>query len=215
MSNLFGENSGVHCFLSRLADDLLYSILTLICSVPVVTAGTALTALFDLIMRSETHREAGAIVYFRRFAFHFRRTMISWIGLAAADALWIFAFRYVPLLSGLFRTLLFGFLFFALWVLIMLHLYLPPLFVAEREGNFLSLWKEAVFTGIALLPRSLLMMLAALVPVLFYMFDPAFFWGISFLWLFFWPALAARIFFHLIQKYFPEFSDLPPADPEE
>ena len=215
MKKLFSEDSGIRLALASLADDMLYSILTLICSLPVITAGTAVTALFDLIMRSETHREIGVRVFFQRFVYHFRRTTLSWIALAAADTLFIFAFRLTARSGSSLRTLMFGSLFFLFWILLLLHIYLPPVFTAERNRTVLAYWKESVFTGIALLPRSVLIFIVILVPVMLYISVPELFWSISFIWLFFWPAVLARIVFRLIRSFFPEFSDLPPADQED
>ena len=206
MRSLFREDSGIRQALASLADDLLYSVLTLICSVPVITAGAAFTALFDLIMRAETRRGYGAGVYFQRFGFHFRRATVSWSCLLLLDAALFFGIRFTVTNGEQFRTMLWGLLFFACWMLLLLHFYLPPLLTAERSDPLFTLWKTALFTGIALLPRSFLMLLITAVPGLFYIYLPEFFWNISFFWVFFWPAIAARLFFTLIRKYFPEFA---------
>lgn len=206
MKSIFSEDSLVRQALASLADDLLYSVLTLVCSIPVVTAGSAFTALFDLIMRTETGFGNGVKVYFSRFAFHFRKATISWSCLLVLDALLFYGIRMNASADSPFRGMIWGVLFFIGWLLLILHLYLPPLLTTEREYSFAELWKTALFTGIALLPRTILMLAAASLPLLCYVFMPNVFWSISFFWVFFWPAIAARIFLALIRKYFPEFS---------
>ena len=215
MRSLLREGSPVRLALASLADDLLYSVLCLLCSVPVVTAGAAVTALFDLIMRTETGRDYGAGVYFRRFAALFKKATISWSCLILLDALLFFCFRLNASAGGPFRGLLWGLLFFCAWLLFFLHLYLPPLISVERQGTLFSVWRSALFMGIALLPRSVLMLLVTAVPFLFWFLVPEVFWNISFFFVFFWPAVAARIFFRLVGKYFPEFDREPPVTEED
>ena len=99
-------------------------------------------------------------------------------------------------------------------MLIILHLYLPPLLTAERGGSLFTTWKSALFTGIALLPRSMLMLLTVLLPLLCYIYLPNVFWSISFFWVFFWPAIIARIFLALIRRFFPEFDRPDDAEPD-
>lgn len=211
MRSLFREGSPVRLALASLADDLLYSVLCLLCSLPVVTAGTAVTTLFDLIMRAETGREYGSEVWFRRFGALFKRASVSWSCLILLDALLFFCFRLNSSAGGAFRRLLWGILFFCAWLLFFLHLYLPPFLSAEREGSLFSLWKSALFMGIALLPRSVIMLAVTAVPFLCWFLIPDIFWSISFFFVFFWPAIAARIFFRLVGKFFPEFDREPPV----
>ncbi len=206
MKSLFREDSLIRQALASLADDLLYSILTLICSIPLVTAGAAVTALFDLIMRTETGLGCGVSVYFQRFRFHFRKATLSWACLIILDTLLFFGLRLNASAEGAFRGMLWGLLFFVGWMLLFLHMYLPPLLTAERNLTPSALWKSALFTGIALLPRSILMLFIAAFPLLCYIFLTNVFWSISFFWVFFWPAITVRIFFSLIQKYFSEFN---------
>ncbi len=207
MKSLFREDSPVRLALASLADDLLYSVLTLICSVPLVTAGAAVTALFDIMARAETGRGYGAKVYFERFGAHFRKATLSWACLMLLDALLFFGIRLNASAGSSLRGMLWGLLFFIGWLLVFLHLYLPPLLTAERSGPLFGIWKSALFTGIALLPRSVLMLLITALPLFCYIFLPNVFWTVSFFWVFFWPAIAMRIFFKLIRRFFPEFTE--------
>lgn len=206
MKQLLAERSPIRMAIESLADDLLYSVLALLCAVPLITAGAAFTALFDMIFHCETNRGIGIKEYFSRFAFHFRKATVSWAGMVFLGGILFLVIRYNATHAGPFRIMIWGILFFLIWLWILLAFYMPPLLTAEREGSVPELWKTALFTGIALLPRSVLMMLIASLPGLVYLWLPDVFWYISFFWVFFWPAAAARLIFKLIRPCFPEFN---------
>lgn len=206
MNRLFGEGSSIRQFLAALFDDLLFSVLTLLCSLPLVTAGAAVTALFDVTVQNAAADGAGARDFFRSFSAHFKRATLSWAFLLLFGAAVFYGFRLNAARGGALRIPLWGLLFLGVWLLLLLVLYLPPTLVSHREERLPTVWKRALHTGIALLPRSVLLLLIAAVPFAFYVLLPDIFWYISFLWVFFWPSIAARAALALLRPFYPAFS---------
>ncbi len=76
----FDLDSPLMQFLSRMADLLLLNVLTLLCSLPIVTAGAAQTALHYMCLKM-AREEEGSITkgYFRSFARNFRQATAIWL----------------------------------------------------------------------------------------------------------------------------------------
>lgn len=50
--NLLNEDNVVHVFLNKLGDIVIANLLFILCSIPVITIGPALTALYHCMMRT-------------------------------------------------------------------------------------------------------------------------------------------------------------------
>ena len=50
--NLLNEDNVVHVFLNKLGDIVIANLLFIFCSIPVITIGPALTALYHCMMRT-------------------------------------------------------------------------------------------------------------------------------------------------------------------
>ncbi len=87
MKRIFDMDGPFARTLSAAADLVVLNLLTLLCCLPVVTAGAAVTALYDRVIHL-VRGEDGRIVrpFFRSFAGNFRQGTIFWLLLLAAAA---------------------------------------------------------------------------------------------------------------------------------
>ena len=80
MNSLFNIDGKLYSFLSKLSQLMWVNILTLICSVPVVTIGAAATAMWKLVYQIyHGEEEPVTKTFFRAFAGNFRQATVIWL----------------------------------------------------------------------------------------------------------------------------------------
>ena len=85
MINLLNEDNFLHIFLNRVGDIVVSNLLFVLCSVPIVTIGPALTALYQVMLKiAKGDEPRPARVFFKAFRQNFRQSLILWLGLLAA-----------------------------------------------------------------------------------------------------------------------------------
>lgn len=165
MGRLFNLDSPLFSFLNRLADLFFLNILTMICCIPVITAGASLTALNYVVLKMVRNEEGYLTrAFFKSFKQNFKQATIIWliflavIGILAGDA-FIMKYSSVEFPSWLRIALtVLAFTVFFVWV----HVF-PVL--AKFENSIRQTFKNALFMGILALPKTILMMVCWLIPV--------------------------------------------------
>ena len=173
MKNLFSLDNPFMQMLSHVADFILQNLLFLLCSLPVVTMGASIAALHK-VMQDVVFDADNRVCsrFFSAFKENFKQATAVWLGTLvvcaalAADAILIHLY---------FRGALAGILYALLIVLAVVVIgtlnYLFPLMV--RYSNTV---KEhvcnAVILAVCKLPRTLLLCLLTLLPVLLLFFAP-------------------------------------------
>ena len=157
MKWFFDMDNPVMRTLSLAADLIVLNLLTALCSLPVITAGAALTALFDQcirLVRDEDNSVAKG--FFRAFRANFKTGTLLWLlFLAAGLLLWLdnlAAAAAVPVMRvGIAALALLGLalLFYAFGLL------------ARYENTVRGTLKNAVALAVACFPRTLGMLLFA------------------------------------------------------
>lgn len=165
MSRMKNENNIIIRFTTVFMELLIINLLTLLCCLPIITIGPALTAFHDACIKI-VRKEEGYIA--RRFFTVFRRDLKSsillflpflFIFLGAAADLFIgltapgLLPQYVSIPAGAAGLLAF---FFFQWVF--------PI-QARFHGSFTGILKTAFFLAVARFPRTLAMALMWLIPV--------------------------------------------------
>lgn len=153
MKRLFDMDNPVMRALSVAADLLVLNLLTLLCSLPILTAGAAFTALNDVIIHI-VRQEEGYIVkpFFRSFAGNFKKgTVLGILLLAAAVFLYfdyLAALVYIPPLRA-------GIAAIAVIVLAV-AMYAFPL-LSRYENTLGGTLKNAATLSVGYFPRTLAM----------------------------------------------------------
>ena len=80
MGRIFDMDSPVMRFLTVMADLMILNILTIICCIPIITAGASLTGLHYVLLKMARNEE-GYIVksFFKSFKQNFRQATIIWL----------------------------------------------------------------------------------------------------------------------------------------
>ena len=190
MKNLFNLDNPIMQMLARIGDLILLSIITLVLCLPIVTFGPAVTALFKTVY-ALTLDTCGAVIptYFRAFRDNFKQSgiagaaMLLVLASLVCDVLLLRTY-YAGNLGNTYKALLAVVTILALLIL-SLTAYLFPLI--SRYNNTLSEHlRNAAILMIMNFPRTLLMVLVHLLPLLALYFQPDFVLRT----LIFWPLLA-------------------------
>lgn len=181
-----GESRAFHA-LNFLADLVLLNLLTVLCSIPVITAGAASTALYYTMGKMREGEAHLYKSYFKSFKENFKQSTILWLLLLVVGAGICFcALMYyqmnMPLLLAC--TLLGLFIWGAVisWVF--------PLLSKFYSTTFGTL-RNAMLFGTSYFLLTVCMTLVNLIPIVVFLFIPNIFIYLTPLWLLVWFSFAA------------------------
>ena len=159
---LFNLDSPLMQFLNKVADLMWLNVLTLICCIPIVTVGPALTALHYMALKIARDEECYiARDYFKSFKLNLRQGIV----------IWLIELVVIILLVGDFLILRFSTISFgqpmkivlavvAVLVLFTFTFVYPVL--AKFDNTVMRTIKNAFFIGILQFPKTILMMILSL-----------------------------------------------------
>lgn len=163
---IFAVDGKLARFLNCLGNLIVLNILTLICSLPIITAGASVTALYTMVMRI-VRKEEGSILkgYFQAFKANFRQATILWIifgGLIGFMTFDIWLLRSVTGTFGtLYRVLLF--VLILLFAMVLIHSFAV---LARFDNTIKNTAKNAFLFCAGKFPQALLMLLLTMIPVI-------------------------------------------------
>lgn len=171
MRKIFGFSSKLMNIMNRAADLLLLNILFIVTSIPIITIGASVTALYSVMMKVCMDVEGYIIKdYFQTFKRQFMKASCLWgifIGIAAVigvDAyFYIFSARAVFFMRYLFYILLICFVFILSYSFVVLEQ------MKCTVGNVL---KNAIVLSIRFLPYTLAIVLCNLLSIIIIMVFP-------------------------------------------
>lgn len=170
--SIFNYDGPLMTFLSKVADLMILNFLTLLCCIPIVTAGAAITALNYMTLKI-VRGEEGYVFrgYFKAFKSNFKQATILWLIILGA-VLIIVGDAYIILNSGLnFHFIILGLVGLATLIAVLTIVFILPL-QAKFENSVKNTLKNAFALGMVQLPRALIMFVFTLLPgVLFFFFE--------------------------------------------
>ena len=158
MNWLFDADKPLMRALSIIADLMILNILTILCSLPILTAGAAITSMFHVAIRV-IRNEDGAMLkdYFGAFRSNFKKATVLWLILLAAALIlyvdYIAAELFIPVMCA-------GICAVAVVVLV-IALYTFAL-LARYENTLRGTLKNAAVLAVGYFPRTLGMTLFAI-----------------------------------------------------
>ena len=189
--------------LSKVADLMILNLLTVVCCIPVITVGPALTALNYMALKIVRNEDSYIVRgFFKSFRENLRQGIIIWIlFLLAAFVLW---FDYVVMGStetqfGGIGQILVG---VAAIFVICTALYAFPL-LAKFQNSIRATLKNALLVSMMQFPKTVLMFVMYLIPLLIFIFV---FQMIPFV-LFFGFSVPAWVSAKLYNKFFQKLED--------
>lgn len=156
---LFDSDSPLIRGLSRIFDCLLLSILTIICSLPIITIGAAVSALYDIMIKMVLDRDQGIFKpYFISFAKNLKKGTLIWliclVGIAFVGANYYLLNLEVAGVAEWMRTVILVVVFIVTLLMSFVLIYVFPL-QARYENKIGTTLKNALFISIVQFPRSI------------------------------------------------------------
>ena len=159
MNRFFDMDSPIMRFLNRVADLVWLNVLTIICCIPVITAGASLTALHYVALRM-TRTEEGYITkdFFKSFKENFLQATVIWIVMLVLAAglgadFYIMAFSSVEM-GSVIQVLVFA----AAFLLLFGGIYVFP-FQARFANTIRNTVKNAYITSVMNFPKTMLILI--------------------------------------------------------
>ena len=155
MNKLFDIDSPIIAFLSRLADLIWLNLLTLICCIPIVTAGAAITALHYVTIKM-VRNEEGYLTksYFKSFKENFLQATGLWVAFVLILAVAVGDFYFINMMDSgvafVLRTGLIAVFFFYMCGAV----YWFPL-LSRFENTMKNTVKNACLLGILNFPKTI------------------------------------------------------------
>lgn len=179
--NLFNLDSPIMQFLSKLADLVILNLLFIVCCIPIITIGPALTALYTVTLKAARNEESYIVrSFFQAFKRNFKIGTLAWlIMLAVGIVLWM-DFRILPGLPGSAGNILMILTLAVLFFYFIIMMYLFP-YIARFENTLPATIKNTFLMSVAHLPYTLLLVVFAVLAVLATLFIN--FAIIGFVWL--------------------------------
>lgn len=153
MHNLLNPDNRVMIFITKVADSVFLNLLWFIFSIPIVTAGAATTALFDVSIKMVRDEEGNIFHNFwQSFKSNLKSTMKTWLILLAAGA--VFAvdgyFFFHMHNEGAFWTILTAIYLVALAAYLIIMMYVFPL-MARFDNTPGAMIRNALMVGMRFL----------------------------------------------------------------
>lgn len=172
MSRFFDLDSPVMRFLTKVADLMILNLLTVLCCIPVITAGAALTALHYVLLKMARNEEGYiARSFFKSFRQNFKQATIIWLFFLAFIIVFIGDIMIFNYSSMEFPTALKVVLFAVTLLVMMVAVYVFPV-LSRFDNTIFNTLKNALFMSILSLPKTILMLILYVAPVAVLYFVP-------------------------------------------
>lgn len=165
---LFNLDSPVMAFLGKVADLMILNLLTLICCIPIVTAGAAFTALHYVALKIVRDEETYIVKsYFKSFRQNFRQATVIWL-LIMIVGLFIGYDIYIIVKSGIEFHIVFKIIIGIVAVMVLFTvLYVFPV-LSKFDNTIKQTIKNAFLMSLMQFPKTLLTILIYLIPVILF-----------------------------------------------
>lgn len=170
MGKIFDLESPLFSFLSKMADLIWLNILTVVCSIPIFTIGASLTALNYVVLKM-VRNEEGYInkSFFKSFKQNFKQATIIWLIILAVIMVLAGDFYILKYAVFEFPAWLRAILFAITFILLIAVMHIFPV-LAKFENTIKNTFKNSFLMGILSLPKTILMIICWIIPVLIGLF---------------------------------------------
>ncbi|MGL5258969.1 MAG: YesL family protein [Lachnospiraceae bacterium] len=204
MDRIFGLESPIMVFMSRVADLLLLNIITLICCIPIFTIGASVTSLHYVTIKI-VKGEDGYILrnFFKSFKENFKQSTILWLVYVVIGIVFYFDYMIISY-SGLNIPSVLGIVVIAVFILIAItFMYIFPV-LSRFENTIKNTVKNSFFMSILNLQWTFLLIIIYAIPVALLLTTTA-----SWIFLFLFGAsvasyIASYIWVRIFKKYEPK-----------
>lgn len=202
MMGIFNEDNFLNTALLKIWDLVLANLLFILCSIPLLTIGPSLTALYHCTLRIVKGTHTGTLkTFFHAFKSNFKNSMVVWLGSLLLFFILYNNLTFLQQMDGSFAAVLFYMTIFLAVFLLMITAYIYPV-LAAFEGNLKTLLKDAVLFAYLHIFKTIRLLLVWILPCLLTYFDTQFQPLYVFCWFFFLFSTLAYINSFTLYKLF-------------
>ncbi len=203
--NLLNEDNVIHIFLNKLGDIIVANLLFLLCCIPIITIGPALTALYHCMLRTVKGNNNGTTkTFFRAFKENFRQSLIVWLGLLAVGFILFLNIRFLQNTASVVSKPLFYVSLGIAGLVIILALYIFPV-IAAFANTTVNLLKNAYVFAFLHFPSTLAIAVITILPMFMTYRDIKLMPLYACCWFFFGFGLTAYVNSLLLYRMFKPF----------
>lgn len=154
---LFNLDSPVMVFLSKVANLMILNVLTIICCIPIFTAGAAITALYYVTIKMARGDDPYIIKgYFKSFKENFKQATIIWLIMLVILAIIAVDWRVtLVMMTGNSAKIMKTVLFIVSFLLLLTGLYIFPV-LSRFDNTVKNTFRNAFLISFMNLPKSVL-----------------------------------------------------------
>ena len=154
---LFNLDSPVMVFLSKVANLMILNVLTIICCIPIFTAGAAITALYYVTIKMARGDDPYIIKgYFKSFKENFKQATIIWLIMLVVIAIIAVDWRVtLVMMTGSSAKIMKTVLFIVSFLLLLTGLYIFPV-LSRFDNTVKNTFRNAFLISFMNLPKSVL-----------------------------------------------------------
>ena len=214
MQKFFDMDNGFFRALGRIADLMILNFIFILCCIPVVTIGPALTGLYYVTLKMAANEE-GYIVkgFLKSFRQNFRQGLVIWLILLAAGCIFGIDFFILNQSEMAFSNVLFVIISATALVFLMVFLYIFPV-LSRFENNIRVTFKNSLIIAIADFPRTFLMMAVTAAALILTFWNGYTLWYGLLVWILIGFSGLAFINSHFLNKIFAKYTPPEEAEPD-
>ena len=213
--NIFRIGSPFMVFMSRLVDILLLGVVALLCSVPLVTFGASLTAVYYTCLKIVRRKEGSVLkFYFKAFKENFWKSTALWLMMAAVITIMYVDYSLLSSQDMAYEGALWIVLIIITLLAVMVGSYIFPL-QAQFENTVFGTIKNSFILSIMNLPRSILILMVKFCPILVAFFYPEAMYLLGAFCLAGIPYLETELFIKIFDKYIPDENESTDEEDED
>ena len=203
MKKIFDIDSPLMQGLSAIGDLLILNILTVICSLPILTIGASMTALYDAMFHMQNGEDHSVKRFFAIFKSNFKQSTVLWFLFCVIGAI-LFSSLLLSLQIANMIALVLRIVLCVMAVLyLMAFVWVFPL-QAKFYNTVGNTVKNAFICAMSNRLRSIIGASINIVPIVIFACHAELFLKLGFIWVIIWFALAAYCNAKILKKPFAE-----------
>lgn len=201
--NLLNEDNVIHIFFNKLGDIIITNLCFLLCCIPIITIGPALTALYHCTLRMvKGNCYKVTKTFFTAFKANFKQSLYAWIFILVSAFILFTNIRFLIYMSGSSFALTFFYMTGGvIGLLLILMLYIFPVIAAFSNTLWLQIKNSFLFAFMNFF-KTIVIVIVSIVPFIITYGDIKLLPLYAFCWFFFGFSLIAYINSFLFYKMF-------------
>lgn len=173
MGKIFDLDSPVMTFLSKMADLIILNFVTIICCIPIITIGASVTAMHYVALKIVRNEECYILrAFFKSFKQNFKQATLMWLIMCVFIVIYVLDFCVLRFSTVALPDWLRVLLLAVGVVAVFATMHAFPL-LAKFENTIGRTFKNSLLVGVMILPKTVLMMVMAVVPLAIAIYFPA------------------------------------------